>query len=257
MRRGAAAVAACLLALACGIGAAQEAKPLAAPGVSMSPGDFLDWVGQHTKARWRQLYRDAPPAAPADRLRASFMLGAILADAHLAQQAGDAQRFKNANQDLINYSRVLGLGEKAAPGFLAAAKTAEREDWPAVRRQIAESQALIGKLLHDQRDEDLATLVDIGMWMRLFEITSAVVINDETIRDLSLCVGSVPMLSALKNRCDGLAEATRADESVVRLGGVLDLLERHWTDPEKRASRDIVKFTAEKLNFLMNRLTLQ
>ena len=50
--------------------AAQE--PAAAPGqaaaavgpnLALTPGDFLDNVGKQAKARWRQLYRAAPPAA--------------------------------------------------------------------------------------------------------------------------------------------------------------------------------------------------
>ena len=237
---------------------AQEARPApAGPNLALTPGDFLDNVGQQTKARWRQLYREAPPAAPSERLRVAFMLGALVGDSYLAQQAGDAQQFKNTNQDLINYCRVLGLGEKVTPGFLGAAKVAEREDWPAVRKQVTESQALIEKLLNDQRDEDLATLVDLGMWMRLFEITTAIVVNDEDIRNKTLCIGSVPLLNSLKARYDKLGEATRGNECHRQLGGVLDVLQRHWENTDGHPSPEVVGMTSEKLTYLMSRLTLQ
>ncbi len=80
-------------------------------------------MGKQAKARWRQLYREAPPAAPSERLRVAFTLGALVADSYLALKAGDAQQFRNTNQDLINYCRVLGMGGKGAPGFLSAAES--------------------------------------------------------------------------------------------------------------------------------------
>ncbi|MCE9518893.1 MAG: hypothetical protein K8R87_04940 [Verrucomicrobia bacterium] len=234
---------------------AQEAPPPSGPSPALTPGDFLDNVGKQAKARWRQLYREAPPATPSDRLRVAFMLGALIGDSYLAQKAGDSQQFKNTNQDLINYCRVLGMGEKATPGFLSAAKAAEREDWPAVRQLVSESQALIESLLNDQRDEDLASLVELGMWMRLFEITTAIVTNDEEIVNKTLCIGSVPLLNSLKARYDKLEEATRASDTISKLGTVLEVLQRHWATTDGHPSSELVSMTSEKLAYLMNRLT--
>lgn len=236
---------------------AQEAPAPAGPNLALTPGDFLDNVGQQAKARWRQLYRAAPPAASSERLRVAFMLGALVGDSYLAQKAGDAQQFKNTNQDLINFCRVLGMGEKVTPGFLGAAKAAEREDWPTVRKLVTESQVLIEKLLNDQRDEDLAALVDLGMWMRLFEITTAIVVNDEEIKNKTICIGSVPLLNSLKARYDKLSEMTRTNEAISKLGNVLDVLQRHWANTDGHPGPDVVTITSEKLNYLMNRLTMQ
>lgn len=252
---------AALAALALSAGPARAQQPAAAPApvtqVAPQPGEFLRNVGLKTKARWRQFYREAPPAAPAERLRVAFMLGALFGDSYLAQQAGDVQQFKNTNQDVIHYCKVLGLGEKVTPGFLSVAGTAAREEWPAVRKQVADSQELIEKLLRDQRDEDLATLVDLGMWMRLFEITTAVVMSDAEIKDKTLCIGSVPLLNEIKARYEKLGEETRANEAVGRLGFLLDLLQRHWENAEGHPTADLVNMTAEKIRLLMSRLTLQ
>ena len=128
---------AAVIALAlCGKAAAQEPSAPSGPGLALTPGDFLDNVGKQAKARWRQLYRAGPPAAPSERPRVAFMLGALVGDSYLAQKAGDAQQFKNTNQDLLNFCRVLGMGEKATPGFLSAAKAAEREEWPAEKMDV-------------------------------------------------------------------------------------------------------------------------
>jgi len=236
---------------------ADEPAAPAGPNPALTPGDFLDNVGKQAKARWRQLYREAPPAAPSERLRVAFMLGALVADSYLAQQAGDAQQFRNTNQDLINYCRVLGMGEKVPPGFLGAAKAAEREDWPTVRKLVSESQALIETLLNEQRDEDLAALVELGMWMRLFEITTAIVVNDEEISNKTLCIGSVPLLNSLKARYDKLGQATRDSDAIAKLGGVLEVLQRHWANTNGHPGPEVVGMTSEKLAFLMNRLTMK
>ena len=69
-------IAAAVIALApCG-DRAHSQEP-AGPNPALTPGDFLDNVGKQAKARWRQLYRAAPPAAPSERLRVAFMLGAL------------------------------------------------------------------------------------------------------------------------------------------------------------------------------------
>ncbi|HEY2574353.1 MAG TPA: hypothetical protein VGH65_09795 [Verrucomicrobiaceae bacterium] len=257
-RAGAWVVAMALLAGAVRVPAQEQpaAAATVGPNQALTPGDFLDNVGKQAKARWRQLYRAAPPAAPSERLRVAFMLGALVGDSYLAQKAGDAQQFKNTNQDLINYCRVLGMGEKVTPGFLAAAKAAEREDWPAVRKLVSESEGLIERLLIEQRDEELATLVTLGMWMRLFEITTSIVMNDEdNISNKTLCIGSIPLLTSLEARFEKLSQDTRDSDAIARLGTVLDVLQRHWENTNGHPGQDVIDMTSEKLNFLMTRLT--
>ncbi len=246
-----------LALILCGARTQAQEPPPAGPNPALTPGDFLDNVGRQARARWRQLYREAPPAAPSERLRVAFMLGALVGDSYLAQKAGDAQQFKNTHQDLINFCRVLGMGEKVTPGLLGAAKAAEREDWATVRKIVSESQALIEELLIDQRDEDLAALVDLGMWMRLLEITTAIVMNDEEISNMTLCIGSVPLLNSFKARFDKLGETTRANEAIAEIGAVLDFLQRHWANTDDPPDAEVVGMTSKKLVKLMNRLTLK
>ena len=235
--------------------AAPAAAPAAPPKIGLMPADFLDNVGQQTKARWRQLYRDAPPIPTAERFRVAFILGSLVTDSYLALEAGDAQKFKNNSQDVLNYCKVLGLGEKLSPNTLAGAKMAEREDWPAVRKQIADAQQMIEKLLNDQHDEDLATLVHLGLWMRLFEITTSIVVNDPQITNKTLCIGSMSLLNDIKGRFDKLAQTTRDDDSIAGIGRVLDVVQRHWESDNDHPTNETVTLTMEKLNYIMSRLT--
>ncbi len=231
-------------------------KP-AAVKMELLPSDFLDNVGQQMKARWRQLYRDPPPTPSTERLRVAFTLGGLIADSYLALQAGDAQQFKNNSQDLLKYSRVLGLAEKVTPDVMAGSKMAETEDWPALRKQVLQTQQRIDALLIEQRDEDLAVLVSLGMWIRLFDITTSLVVAETALQNKTLCIGSIPFLNELVARYERLTEATRTNESVAIIGNVLVQLQRHWTTSEGQPSQDVVQMTHDKLKFVIGKLALK
>lgn len=222
----------------------------------LQPADFLDTVGQQTKTLWRKLYREAPPPPSTDRFRVAFTLGGLIADCYLTLQASDAQKFKDTNQDVQTYVKVLGMGEKLSPALLSERKMAETEDWMNTRRQVGDIQVQIEKLLVVQRDEDLAVLVDLGMWMRLFEITTSVFLNNPELPNRTMCIGSKPLLDDLMARYNKLAATTRQNEAVTHLGTTLDLLQRHWEAAGPKPPQDLVDLSHEKISFLMGKLTL-
>ncbi len=224
----------------------------------MNPSDFLDTVGQQTKALWRQHYRGVRPPLPStERLRVSFTLGGLIADGYLALQAGDPQQFKDNNQEILTYCRVLALAEKMTPGILAQSKMAETKDWEAVRKQVAETQTFIEQQLRDQRDEDLAILVNLGMWMRLLEITSTLVANDEEIQNKMLTIGSLPLIQELALRYTKLSENSQKEDGVSNIGSLLEYLVDRWNAQAAHPSNELIHRTNEKIIALMAKLTLK
>lgn len=226
--------------------------------IEMQPSDFLDSVSQQAKARWRQLYREPAAAAPpTERLRVAYTLGGLIADSHLALQAGDAQQFKNINQDLLRYCSSLGLADKVGPSLMGESKMAEGEDWAELRPRLEDKRVLVEKLLQDQRDDDLAVLVNLGMWLRLFEITSAVVVGDPEAQNKTLCIGSLPLLEVLLIRFDSLSDHVREDNTISIIGNTLHLLLKHWAAVEGQPSDELVFMTADKVKFVNGKLTLK
>jgi len=224
----------------------------------MLPSDFLDCVSQNTKTRWRMLYRDPNTAAPpAERLKVAFTLGGLLADSYLALQAGHAQQFKNTNQDVLKYCSSLGLTDKVGPMLMSGSKMAEGEDWAALRPKLNETHVQIEQLLKEQRDEDLAVLVHLGMWIRLFDITTTIVQADKELSNKTLCIGSLPLLSDLVARYSTLSGTMKQDPSVIVVGNTLVLLEKHWGAAEGRPSQEVVDMTLEKVKFLINKMTVK
>ena len=241
-----------LLTPVLGVEQAPEAVPEAR--VEVLPGDYLDTVGQKVKARWRQLYREVPPTPSSERQKVAFTLGVLLAESHLAVQAGDAQQFRNNNQDILKFCGVLGLAEKASPDIMAGSKMAESEDWPALRKQVLQTQQHIEAALNEQRDEDLTILVGLGLWFRLFDLASSLAIAEPDLQDKSVCIGSVTMLNEMVARFERLTEPTRMLESVTIIGNVLDMLQRHWTAAEGTPSQETVQLTHDKLKFVISKM---
>lgn len=223
-----------------------------------TPIDFLDVVGMQTKARWRQLYRAPPPTPSTDRPRAAFTLGALVGDSFLALEAEDVQQFRNTNQDILGYCRVLGLSDKVTPRLMAMAKLAELNKWVDLRQEAVDGHQELTRLLREQRDDDLAILVDLGAWMRVIELSSALATAAPEPSVKPLCIGSVELLKDLKQRFSQLSATVQQHETLVAVGEMLDYLIRNWTNPANNPpSQEFVTKTNDKFKSLMRKLTLK
>lgn len=220
-----------------------------------TPADFLDLVGQHTKARWRLLFRDPPPSPPADRERAALILGSLLGDSFLVWQAGDSQQFRNNNQDVLSYCRMLGLGEKLMPRLMAQGKMAEGNEWKELRQEMVDGHQELIRLLREQMDDDLALMLDLGLWLRVLEIASAIVAETPEADVRALCVGSPGLLQDLHDDFARIDAAKRELPLVKSIGAALEEVRFTWRDVDKTApSQAQVAQTHEKIKVLMQQL---
>ena len=220
------------------------------------PGDYLDGIGGAVKARWRQHYREDPPVLSSERMRAAFMLGELMAESHLAVQAGDAQRFRNNNQEVQKLCGGLALSEKITPDVNAGSKMAESEDWPALRKQVQQTEQHIESVLNDQRDEDLAILMNLGLWMRLFDIGTSMVAEeaDFDMQKKGVCIGSVSQINELAARYERLSETARSDEAIAMIGGLLEWLQRHWPAADDNTDPEVVLKTHDRINYTIGKV---
>ena len=228
------------------------------PGWSpdQTPADFLEGIGAQLKARWRQLYRESPPPPSTVRPVSAFTLGGLMADSFLALEATDSQQFRNNNQDVLNYCRVLGLNEKLAPRLMAQGRLAEQDKWSDLRQEVVDGHQEMCRVLHEQRDEDLAVLVDLGIWMRMLEMVSGIVQDANQPSTWPLTVGSPELVVDLKARFNKLSDTTRKHERVSLIGDAIDFLCRHWTSPNP-PDADRVANTHKKIEVVMRKLTMK
>jgi len=223
-----------------------------------TPADFLDLAGQHTKARWRTLYRPPPPGPMADRVKAAFTLGSLVGETFLIWQAGDAPQCRSNNQELATFCRILGLGEKMRPRLMAQAKMAEMDEWKDMRQEIVDGHQEIMRLLREQMDDDLALLVDIGAWMRALEIVSKLVQETPEVDKRPLCIGSPALLADMRQDFAKLTPENQRSPPLPPVIAVISELERVWGDPKMGApTQNMVIRTHEQLRAVMEELTLK
>ncbi len=223
-----------------------------------TPADFLEMAGKHTKARWRTMYRPQPPSPTPDRNKAAFTLGSLIGETFLIWEAGDSQQFRNNNQDIVTYCRMLGLGEKMKPRLMAQAKMAEMDEWKDLRQEIVDGHQELMRMLREQMDDDLAVLVDIGTWMRSLEIVSKLVVEIPDVDKRPLCIGSPALLAQLRQDFATLGEVTRRSLLVQPVISVLTELEKVWNDKNMGPpTQSMVARTHEQLRDLMAELTLK
>lgn len=212
-----------------------------------TPADFLDGVGLRVKARWRQMYREPQGPPPTARPLVAYSLGALMADSFLAMEATDSQQFRNNNQDVLNYCRVLGLENKVSPRLMSQGKLAEHEKWATLRQDVVDGHQELCRFLREQRDEDLAILVDMGIWMRMMDMVSGVVVESPDVTVWPLSVGSPALIKDLKHRYSLLSENTRKLDRIATLGELLAYLDRHWVDASPPSQLRVTK-TREKIH---------
>jgi len=217
-----------------------------------TPADFLDMVGQRAKARWRLMFRPPPPTPPTDRGRAALLLGGLMADSFLIWQAGDAQQFRNNNQEVLSYCRMLGLGEKLLPRLMAQGKMAESSEWKELRSEIVDSHQVLIRMLREQKDDDLAVLIDLGLWLRLLEITSSVVVENARVEVRALCIGSPAVLQDIRDDFNRLGMTKHEEPMIKHIGAAIEDISALWRGPGQTApTEEQVTKTCEKLKEIM------
>lgn len=227
----------------------------AAITADQTPADFLDLVGQRTKARWRLLFRPPPPTPPTDRDRAALILGSLLADSFLVWQTTDSQQFRNNNQDVLTYCRMLGLGEKLMPRLMAQGKMAEDSEWKDLRHEIVESHQELVRMLREQKDDDLALLIDLGLWLRVLEIVSTIVTDAPAANARPLCIGSPAILQEMRDDFSRISASKREEAMIKNIGATIDEISFTWKDVDTVPPTQIqVAKTNEKLKELMQAL---
>jgi hypothetical protein len=207
-----------------------------------TPADFLEMAGRHTKARWRALFRPKPTTPSSDRTKTGFTLGSLIGESFLIWEAGDAQQFRNNNQDIVSYCRSLGMGEKIMPRLMAQARMAEMDEWKDLRQEIVDGHQEIMRLLREQQDEDLAVLV----------------METPEVDKRPLCIGSPALLAELRQDFASLSDLTRRSALLQPLITVLSELEKTWGNTKTGApTQSMVAGTHERLRMMLEELTLK
>jgi hypothetical protein len=176
----------------------------------------------------------------------------LIAESYLIWQAGDSQQYRNTNQEMVNYCRTLGLGEKIMPRLMAQGKMAEMEQWKELQQEIAEGHQELQRLLREMQDEDLALLIDSGLWLRLLEVSSTLIADLPGSESRHLCIGSTTTLQLMRDRFDRISEKMRHRPLLQLVQATLFETQTLWlTKPDELPGPEAVLKTRQQIGDLM------
>jgi hypothetical protein len=241
--------------MVCGQPAPPEPGLVVSPIIGVmdqTPAEFLDVLGKAAKARWRLLFRPPPPTPSTDRSRSALVLGSLIAESYIIWQAGDSQQYRNTNQEMVNYCRTLGLGEKMMPRLMAQGKMAEMQQWKALHQEIAEGHHELQRLLRTMQDEDLALLIDTGLWLRLLEVSSTLIADLPGSESRHLCIGSSGTLQLMRDRFERISVKQRQGTLLQLVSSALSETQILWlTKPNELPSSEAVLKTRQRMGDVM------
>jgi len=213
-----------------------------------SPPEIFRACSKVANPRWRQLYRNAPPGTHRERERAAFALGTLLCDSIIGAEARDAQHVRNSILDIRDCLNLLGLAHGLDQRLPAIHSFAENQNWPALRFEIEALEKDFQLLLAGQLDEDLASLIELGNWLRCLDVCAEIALGGKS----TIAIGETDIYRILLSTVESLKPAAKLP-FVIDLRDELERLRRRWEESTEASLTDDVEATQEKIRNYLNR----
>jgi hypothetical protein len=226
-----------------------------APGPApASPQELFAAVARETRPQWRSCFASQPRELASHRDLAALALGATAADCYLAAEARDAQQLRNLVMDMAALEKLLGIHRHLEGGRQKLTELAESGDWKGLREALGAVTALHAGTLTAQRDEALAELENLGLWVRSVQIAAQHAARTGKPPERP-CVWSAAFVASLSSKAAAAAEKDPGSESLRILAEQLARLKTLWPDegtPANAAERTAA--TRQLMDALCTRL---
>ncbi|MBX7209616.1 MAG: hypothetical protein K1X78_14970 [Verrucomicrobiaceae bacterium] len=201
----------------------------------------LDKLGE---PNWRQELRKLANANTSDRTRLSLLFGVAVAEGFVAVQAQDRKSVEDIGKEVIDLAKALGLSKSVLPHAQSILDAADKNNWPAIRKEFDLTQKTVRDTMEQMKDSDLSQCVSVGGWLRGTAAVTSVVgknFSDDrsellnqpmlvnhfiaAIAKMSPSKRKHPMLSAISKGLEDVKQVMEAGakgftkEAVGRIGG--------------------------------------
>ena len=122
-----------------------------------------------------QLKRDFPQAFAAPREQLGLIFGSLIADGFLIVECERKNLVEDLGRVLLRQAKALGVGERVIRHSASLTELGKRGDWPAMRRELNETQTDVEHAMIEMKDQKMAHLVSLGGWLRGLEISAGAV----------------------------------------------------------------------------------
>ncbi|MEZ5303237.1 MAG: hypothetical protein R3F11_21740 [Verrucomicrobiales bacterium] len=225
-----------------------------------TPGEYFAALRHHVSPRWRRHYRGSISEPQTDRQKVALELGGMFADGFLILEAKDGQGIANIARDLRSHATILGAGERFGPVCGDAFQSGRGRALEVVRRDLERSQLVLAEFLRAQRDEKLVALIQVGLWLRTFQIgTEVLAENQEEGSEHpkpTLCVGSPALLERLAMLMEKIPAVEGEAECVKDVRADVENLANMWLgEAGPRRTESKVERTQDRIQRLLREIS--
>jgi len=142
------------------------------------PSEIFSVLDKLGEPNWRQELRSVKTPDTTDRTQLSLIFGTVVAEGFVAVQAQDKKTVEDIGREVIDLSKSLGIHKSVLPHAQSILDAADRNDWPAIRKEFDLTQKTVRDTMEKMKDNDLAQCVSVGGWLRgTAAVTSVVTKN--------------------------------------------------------------------------------
>ncbi len=214
-----------------------------------TPAEFFGAIDKISRPDWAAFYRDPGPTSFPARPQTAFNLGVLVTDGYIAVEAQDGQQVKNTGKDIIALARALGVGDNVLARGKSIADFADKNDWFALREELEATTNEVRRAMIDQRDEQLASLILAGAWLRALQVggRAAEICGEPACNAL---LGQPQLVAYLHDRVKEAPAEGQSDPVVERVGKVFGQVQTamaagEGSPPDSDQVRQISELSAE------------
>ena len=139
------------------------------------PGEIFAVMDKLGAPNWSGELREISGNVPSDRIVLSLSFGATIAEGFLAVQAEEGEAVKDLGRRLLKLASALAIEDRVLPHYQSIIDATDAADWRRVRGEIDRTQQTVREAMVELRDDELATLVSLGGWLRGTEALTSLI----------------------------------------------------------------------------------
>jgi hypothetical protein len=130
------------------------------------PGEVFSVLDKLGEQDWSSEIATPKRKTSTDRVRLALVFGCTVAEGFVAVEAEDRDAIQDAGRRVLRLADTLGLQDAVLPHSQSIIDSAQSGDWNAVRLGFDQTQATVRVTMEKMRDEEIASLVSLGGWLR-------------------------------------------------------------------------------------------
>ncbi len=165
----------------------RQAKPISEVVVPI-PSEVFESLDKFSNSNWRsvQLPGLAHAKPHGDQTQIALLLGAVIGEGFIAVEAHDAAEVKEVGSAVLTLARGLGVEPTVMRRSRSIVEHADKNDWPAVRREWDGVLPDVQEGMKQLNSEQLSQLVSLGGWLRGTRALTALILQRYSAEDAEL-----------------------------------------------------------------------